>query len=155
MFQRASECQQKVHERRTRGKACGIRRNSIKQVGSGNRRNTRWKNEERRERKRKKGSEERKRERKREKRKKGGREKKGVVGETSAFVAGRFIINGLVFLISQHGQVEHRVAKNNLRLCVEKATESTEFFEKLEGGKMEKKKEEKRKIYIHIHRERK
>lgn len=78
-----------------------------------------------------------------------------MVGETSAFVAGRFIINGLVFLISQHGQVEHRVAKNNLRLCVEKATESTEFFEKLEGGKMEKKKEEKRKIYIHIHRERK
>lgn len=92
------------------------------------------------------------REKEKEKREKR-REKKGVVGETSAFVAGRFIINGLVFLISQHGQVEHRVAKNNLRLCVEKATESTEFFEKLEGGKMEKKKEEKRKIYIHIHRE--
>lgn len=96
-----------------------------------------------------KGSEERERKREREKRKKRGRgkKKKGVVGETSAFVAGRFIINGLVFLISQHGQVEHRVAKNNLRLCVEKATESTEFFEKFEGAKMEKKKKEK--IYIY------
>lgn len=106
--------------------------------------------------KEKKGERRKKERKKKEKReKREGEKKKGVVGETSAFVAGRFIINGLVFLISQHGQVEHRVAKNNLRLCVEKATESTEFFEKLEGGKMEKKKEEKRKIYIHIHRERK
>lgn len=40
--------------------------------------------------------------------------------KTWAFVAGRFIINGLVFLLSQHGQVEHRVAKNNLRLYVKK-----------------------------------
>lgn len=106
--------------------------------------------------KKEKKGERRKKERKKKRKEKKGRErKKRSGGETSAFVAGRFIINGLVFLISQHGQVEHRVAKNNLRLCVEKATESTEFFEKLEGGKMEKKKEEKRKIYIHIHRERK
>lgn len=106
--------------------------------------------EERRERKRKRKGERRKREKKRkrkEKKEREGEKKKGVVGETSAFVAGRFIINGLVFLISQHGQVEHRVAKNNLRLCVEKATESTEFFEKFEGAKMEKKKKEK--IYIY------
>lgn len=86
----------------------------------------------------------RKKERKRKGKGKKGREgKKGVVGETSAFVAGRFIINGLVFLISQHGQVEHRVAKNNLRLCVEKASESTEFFAR---GKIEKKKE---KVYTY------
>lgn len=59
-----------------------------------------------------------------------GKKGKGALGETSAFVAGRFIINGLVFFVSQHGQVEHRVVKNNLRLCVEKATATTEprFF---------------------------
>lgn len=93
----------------------------------------------------KRGGKEREKREKERKEKKGGGE--GVVDETSAFVAGRFIINGLVFLISQHGQVEHRVAKNNLRLCVEKATESTEFFE---GGK--KGKEKRKKIYIYTER---
>lgn len=136
MFQRAAERQQKVHERRTRGKACGIRRNSIKQVGVDRETEGTRDGKTRRERKRKK--------REGEEREKGGGGK-GVVDETSAFVAGRFIINGLVFLISQHGQVEHRVAKNNLRLCVEKATESTEFFE---GGKKGKEKRKKKYIYI-------
>lgn len=95
----------------------------------------------------KRGGKEREKREKERKEKKGGEGGKGVVDETSAFVAGRFIINGLVFLISQHGQVEHRVAKNNLRLCVEKATESTEFFE---GGK--KGKEKRKKIYIYTER---
>lgn len=64
-----------------------------------------------------------------------GKKGKEALGETLAFVAGRFIINGLVFFVSQHGQVAHRVVKNNLRLCVEKATTEPRLFPNQEKRK--------------------
>lgn len=58
------------------------------------------------------------------------RERKGMRGGRgmgrAMQPAPRFIINGLLFsLISQHGQVEHRVIQNNLHRCFKRNSRKT------------------------------